>query len=187
MADVLTERVTGAPAAAPAAIELVVEITDRALFSVTQEPAHVEGYGWVPAGWLRRLLQDAEGDRVGIRRLFRPPGRMIKLESDKRQMTAGMRRVIALRDRVCRTPWCDAPIRHADHVVANAAGGESSTSNGQGLCEACNYAKQAPGWQANPGYDSEGSHIVEITTPTGHMYRSQAPPPVADNGLDPGA
>lgn len=80
---------------------------------------------------------------------------------------------IELRDQRCRTPWCDAPIRHADHVVAHDDGGPTSAANGQGLCESCNYAKEAFGWAARP-HPGPG-HEVETTTPTGHTYRSRAP------------
>jgi hypothetical protein len=51
--------------------------------------------------------------------------------------------------------------------------GETSRDNGQGLCEACNYAKEAPGWSATV-VDTE-PHTVEISTPTGQTHRSTAP------------
>jgi 5-methylcytosine-specific restriction endonuclease McrA len=82
-------------------------------------------------------------------------------------------RMIRLRDQRCRTRWCDAPIRQSDHIRAVAEGGETSQPNGQGLCEACNRAKQAPGWRARPSPDAR--HTVETTTPTGHSYVSTAP------------
>jgi hypothetical protein len=46
-----------------------------------------------------------------------------------------------------------------------------SAANAQGLCEACNYAKQAVGWRARPGPAGD----VETTLPTGHRYRTRAP------------
>lgn len=42
------------------------------------------------------------------------------------------------------------------------------------LCEACNHAKQAPGWRARPGPPG-GGHEIETMTPTGHRYQSRAP------------
>lgn len=113
--------------------------------------------------------------RVAVRRLFRGPGRMVRLEAAGRFMSAGLRHLIAIRDQMCRTPWCGAPIRQADHVRAHAAGGASSLLNGQGLCEACNYTKQQPGWQATPRQDPDRGHIVTLTTPTGHSYESTQP------------
>ncbi|MGI8701265.1 MAG: HNH endonuclease [Nocardioidaceae bacterium] len=83
--------------------------------------------------------------------------------------------MVEVRDEICRTPWCGAPIRHADHVVAVEAGGETSEPNGQGLCEACNHAKQAHRWRSRPGPGGAGES-VQITTPTGHAYISRPPP-----------
>ena len=81
-----------------------------------------------------------------------------------------------LRDQTCRTPWCDAPIRHHDHITARAAGGPTTGPNGQGLCEQCNYAKEAPGWRAHHINGPPGQrHTVETITPTGHRYHSVAP------------
>ncbi len=51
-------------------------------------------------------------------------------------------------------------------------------SNGQGLCEACNYAKEAPGWRTD--LITSDRHLVEITTPTGHRYRSSPSPQPGD-------
>jgi 5-methylcytosine-specific restriction endonuclease McrA len=73
-----------------------------------------------------------------------------------------------VRDRTCRTPWCDAPIRHVDHVEPAAAGDPTSAENAQGLCEACNYAKQAPGWAAatdTPDGAAGAGGAVETRTP----------------------
>jgi hypothetical protein len=61
-------------------------------------------------------------------------------------------------------------------VVPHAAGGPTSEANGQGLCERCNCAKQAPGWNtrtAPPGQPQR--HTVITTTPTGHTYTGVAP------------
>lgn len=43
---------------------------------------------------------------------------------------------------------------------------------GQGLCEACNHAKQQPGWRAAAVQDPVRGHVVTLTTPTGHRYES---------------
>jgi hypothetical protein len=62
-----------------------------------------------------------------------------------------------------------------DHVVDEADGGATSRHNGEGLCEACNYAKTAPGWRAMTALTAP--QTVWITTPTGHRYRSRPPDP----------
>ncbi len=56
MADALVERVTGRTSADDVDVEVQVVITDRALFAGDEAPAHVPGYGPVPAGWVRALL-----------------------------------------------------------------------------------------------------------------------------------
>ncbi|QTG83172.1 DUF222 domain-containing protein [Arthrobacter crystallopoietes] len=271
MADILVERVTGQPAQSPAKIEVQLVMTDRTLFQGDSEPAHLAGYGIVPAQWARDLLrtentdhENANGGEAGpaaagnpikgaangsggpvagsadagngtgvtgsgptgagepvpvtdaagangdtrtagntreagtapgppgsrrdpgdagdaaevevwVRRLYTAPGtgQLLGMDSRARLMPAGMQRVIQARDQLCRTPWCDAPIRHHDHVVPWRDAGDTSEVNGQGLCEACNLAKEADGWhaQAVPG----PRHTVETTTPTGHTYLSTAP------------
>ena len=125
----------------------------------------------------RDLVRDSDA-QVWLRRLFTRPadGALVAMESRRRLFPDGLRRFLVLRDQTCRTPWCGAPIRHGDHVIPVETGGETSAANGQGLCEACNQAKQAPGWRARPGPGGAG-HTVEITTPTGHTYTSRPPPP----------
>lgn len=87
---------------------------------------------------------------------------------------AGLRRFVQARDDTCRTPYCDAPIRHHDHIVAWQHGGPTSLSNASGLCESCNHTKESPGWHAEPRPGPR--HTLEIHTPTGHSYQSTAPP-----------
>lgn len=71
------------------------------------------------------------------------------MDSRARIFPQGLARFITTRDQRCRTPWCGAPVRHIDHVQSHAAGGGTSAGNGQGLCENCNYTKQAPGWSSH--------------------------------------
>jgi len=127
-----------------------------------------------PQETLQPRPREAELD-VWVRRLFTAPGtgQLIGMDSRARLMPTGLRRFIQARDAICRTPWCDAPIRHFDHIIAFNDGGETSAANGEGYCENCNLTKEANGWQAReiPGE----RHTVEITTPTGHTYTSSAP------------
>jgi hypothetical protein len=97
------------------------------------------------------------------------------MDARRRCFTPAQRRFVRLRDRTCRTPWCDAPIRHTDHVTAHDAGGATDIRNAAGLCEACNHAKQAPGWSARPS-PGDPTEIL-ITTPTRHQYASRPPDP----------
>ncbi|EMY34036.1 HNH nuclease [Arthrobacter crystallopoietes BAB-32] len=239
MADTLVERVTGKTAAQPANYEIQLVMTDRTLLQGATEPAHLTGYGIVPAQYARNLLRgtntttssqdpppaDAGAPVIGgpgtgsaapplamqdtapprplispapenppaapqeanrpdlpdtdfkvwVRRLFTAPGtgQLVGMDSRARLMPAGLRRFIQARDAICRTPWCDAPIRHFDHIIAFNDGGETSAANGEGYCENCNLTKEANGWQARE--IPADRHTVEITTPTGHTYTSTAP------------
>ncbi|MFJ4168938.1 HNH endonuclease [Paenarthrobacter sp. NPDC089714] len=120
---------------------------------------------------------------VYLRRLFAAPanGELVAMDSRARLFPGGMRRFIEARDALCRTPYCDAPIRHIDHIVPWHAGGPTTLRNGAGLCEQCNHTKENPGWTAKPPTSGQGAHhpclhTLEVTTPTGHTYRSKAPP-----------
>jgi hypothetical protein len=137
------------------------------------------GYGPVPAALAREWVF-APRDAVPrwLRRLYTAPGsgELIAMDSRRRLFTPGQRAFIAARDQVCRTPWCGAPIRQIDHIVAAGRGGPTAVANGQGLCQACDNAKQAPGWGAVPAPPGRaGPHTVTLTTPTGHRYVSRAP------------
>ena len=167
----------GRTPAVPVSLGLVM--SDSALLGTSDEPAHLDGYGPVPAELAREIVCDAltRDEQVWVRRLWTSPstGELVSMDSRQRVFPATLGRFVRLRDRVCRTPWCDAPIRHTDHPEEHSRGGPTSARNSQGLCEACNYAKQAHGWRARPAPDGTGSHVIETTLPTGHSYRSRAP------------
>ncbi len=176
MADTLVERVTGQQTAEKVPVEVQLVMPAETLLAGGDEPGDLAGAGPVPAGTARNLVADPDA-RVWLRRVYARPadGTLVAMDSRRRRFPKGLRRLIQVRDRTCRTPWCGAPIRHTDHVVPVAEGGKTSADNGQGLCEACNYTKQAPGWRSRPGPGGAGDR-VEITTPTGHTYPSHPPP-----------
>ncbi len=181
MADTAFERITGrsADVADPVAVELV--ITDETLLGGDDAPAAVSGYGPIPASVARGLVDRAvtdERSRCTLRRLYRHPksSQLVAMESRSRCFPKGLARFIHLRDQTCRTPYCDAPIRHRDHAQPYHRGGSTSADNGLGECERCNYVKESPGWHVTAGSDENGGHSAEFITPTRHRYRSTAPP-----------
>jgi hypothetical protein len=185
MADTLVERVTGRPAevAVPVAVNLVM--TDETLLGGATTPAHIPGYGPVPAAIACRLAGDAIADeqsKATLRRLYRHPdsGALVAMESRSRLFPKGLAQFIAFRDDTCRTPYCDARIRHTDHATPHARGGPTAAANGLGECEACNYAKEAPGWRVHTFDDDGQRHKAEYLTPTGARHQSQAPPLLND-------
>ncbi len=175
MADLLVQRVTGQAVAAGTPVEINLVMTDHSLLDSDHEPAHLDGFGPIPASLARDLVSDA--DRAWVRRLFTRPddGALVAMDSRRRLFDGGLRKFLVLRDQTCRNPWCDAPVRHADHITRASEGGPTNADEGQGLCEACNYLKEAPGWAARriPG----ARHPVETTTPTGHTHVTHAPDP----------
>ena len=182
-------------------ISLELIMTDRALFSSTNDPAVLLGYEPIPAPLAREMIlgsknnRDAANDandgdgsggardrfrpRVWLKRLFTHPesNALLAMDSRARLFPEGMKEFLRVRDQHCQTPYCDAPIREYDHIKAYAAGGPTTLENGQSLCTACNQAKEAPGWSSHHhNQPHTGQPHTEINTPTGHHYISTAPP-----------
>ncbi|MHA0287940.1 HNH endonuclease [Mycobacterium sp. C3-094] len=180
MTDTLYQRVTARPAETPVPIAVNLVMADTTLFGDDDSPGWVDGYGPVPAAVVRDLVSDAVADETAkatLRRLYRHPtsGQLVAMESRARSFPTGLAAFIGLRDQTCRTPYCDAPIRHHDHATPARHSGPTSALNGLGACEACNYAKEAPGWTVTT-HDTDGRHTADYTTPTGATYQSAAPP-----------
>jgi hypothetical protein len=177
MADTLVERITGQSEASGTPVEIELVMTQRTLLEGDGEPAHLVGYGTVPAEAARDLVRHA--DHAWVRRLFTHPesGALVATDSRRRRFAGQLRHQLVLSNDTCATPWCDAPVRHADHRKPVRDGGATSVDNGAGLCEACNYAKELPGWTAVVLRRSDGSKVLDLTSPTGHRARSRAPDP----------
>lgn len=179
MADVLFERVTGRVAADGPVIRVNLVMPDTALLGNTDEPAYIEDYGPIPAEVARQMVATAAAAETGVelRKLYAKPksGALVAMESVSRLFPKALAALIRLRDLTCRTAYCDAPIRHIDHIAPHAHGGRTTEVNGQGLCEQCNHAKQAPGWRSDAKHSAGERHWVLTTTPTGHQHRSTAP------------
>lgn len=159
-------------------VQLVLDATTLLGADATAAPVHLVGHGPLPHGIVADLLADPEA-QVLIRRLFAHPtdGTLVAMDSRGIVFTSRLRRLLFARDgETCRTPWCDAPVRHGDHVTPRARGGTTTLDGGQGLCEACNYAKEAPGWRHHTRSQWPARHHVQVTTPTGHTHDSHAPP-----------
>jgi hypothetical protein len=159
MADTLVERLTGTAAAvrigdgggslevqpgtesasAPEVVEVHLVMTDAALFTGDTDPAFLiddaasgsnPAADLIPAQAARELVRHA--GTVFLRRLYTEPrsGQLVAMESGRRCFDGNLRRLLIRRDGTCRTPWCDAPIRHVDHVLDHASGGPTSLDNG---------------------------------------------------------
>ena len=177
MADTLVERLTGQATATGTPVEIELVMTDRALLEGSQEPAHLVGYGSIPADHGRTLVRDAES--AWVRRLYTHPesGALVAMDSRRRLFGGQLRHQLVLTSDLCRTPGCDAPVRHADHARPVRAGGKTTVGNGVGLCEGCNYTKDLPGWQVTLIVKTDGTSVLDVLSPTGHRHRSRAPSP----------
>jgi hypothetical protein len=182
LADTLVDRLTGrqATTATPIAVNLV--LSDYTLLGGDDHPATLAGYGPIPAAVARGMVAAAVCDprsKATLRRLYARPdtGALVAMESRSRRFPQGLATFIDLRDQRCRTPYCDAAIRHRDHATPYASGGHTCAANGLGLCESCNYTKETPGWQVTTTTEKRSArHRADFTTPTGAHYHSTAPP-----------
>lgn len=181
-ADTLVARLTGRDPvtdATPVRVELVIGV--ESLVGDGTEPGLVLGEGFLPAALCTDLVRRASAAaKASLRRLFASPTdrALVAMESTSRRFDGALAELLELRDQgICRTPWCDAAVRHHDHVVPAARGGATSAANGQGLCERCNYLKESPGWSSWTSHPP-GSELHEVRTATEHLRftRSTAPP-----------
>lgn len=179
MADLAFARITGRESVAGQPVAVTLTISDRVLLGGHAGTAHLTDGGIIPGEIARGIIGKAAGAGLAwVRRLYIRPaeGAVVGMDSRARCFPKGLADLIGARDRYCRTPYCDAPIAHNDHVDGHAAGGATTLANGQGLCVACNHAKEALGWAHRVVPDRSGRHTVETVTPAGRSYRSTAPP-----------
>ncbi|HMM96748.1 DUF222 domain-containing protein [Phycicoccus sp.] len=181
-ADVALRLMAGLAPGQVQPVEVQLVMTDRALLGTgdpdrsVDEPARVPGHGSVPAPVARAWIEGAGPASVWLRRLYTSPdGRdLVAMDSRRRPFAGGLRRVLVLRDDVCTTPFCGSAIVHADHAHPARDGGPTSVWNGNGKCARCNLVKEGPGWRVTVARGSP--HGTVTRTPTGHTYRSLAPP-----------
>ena len=150
-------------------------MTDRTLADADSEPAHLVGYGPIPAPVARDLVTADQQTQVWVRRVYTDPntGDLASTDARRRDFPHVARMFLTARDQTCRTPFCGAPIRHADHALAVGKGGVTDLRNGNGRCEACNLTKDLAGWST----EIQGDGTIVTTTPTGHRHTSRPPQP----------
>lgn len=177
----------------------------------------VDGYGPIPAVLARAVIAGAP-DLLGhapadldsatrwLRRVFVDPvtGQPVAVDGRRRRFDGVLRTLIQVRDRVCRVPYCDAPISDIDHIHRHTDGGLTSVDNGVGVCRRFNQIKETPGWSTTvihnqpdtsppgtrqpgtrqpgtrqPGTGSPGTrppgHAPGVTAPHGHTMAITTP------------
>ena len=162
----------------PVSLMINVAVSDSALLGDDDGSGWVEHYGPVPGDLLREwIAANAEaGVDQWVRRLYVSPetGELVAMDSRARLFDGRGGEFLRLRDQRCRTPYCDAPIRHLDHAEDHARGGPTRRRQRTGSLRSLQLR------QAGDGLDRSGSvpgprHVVETVTPTGHAYTSTAP------------
>jgi hypothetical protein len=177
MADLFVQRLTGQATAEAVPVEIGLVMTPDTLLGTSDRPARTDDGTVVPAQTARDLARRPDAPRW-VRRIFTDAvtGVVTQVDPRRRRLTAHDGLVVDLRDQTCRHPGCDSAIADRDHVVRHADDGPSTRANAQGLCEGHNLVKEMPGWHARVTDARPGRHTVVTTTPTGHTYRSHAPP-----------
>ena len=103
-------------------------------------------------------------------------GPIVGGDPSRRCFDGWLAKLVRLRDQTCRDPFCDARIRHIDHITRYSDGARTTYINGRGECERGNLVREMPGWRImllECGFHG-GPHAIMITTPIGHHYRSRA-------------
>jgi hypothetical protein len=139
MADTLVERLTGQAHAEDVDVEIQIVVAVESLLDPDSPlPAEIPGHGPVPVD----LLATGEG-RKAWRRLITRDGIVIGGDSTQRAFTGVLASLIKTRDGGrCTAPYCDAPIRHIDHIWRWRHGGRTEFDNGRGLCAFHNHLRE---------------------------------------------
>ena len=151
MADTLVERVTGQARAADVNVEVGIVLPVDALTrprcgrgrrghraTARSRPGSPDG-----------LLADTRGQPLVAAAVHRTHRRSWSAPTPAAAAFDGvLAHLIRVRDGGrCRDPFCDAPIRHLDHIRPHRAGGPTSLANGRGVCARGNYVREMPGWR----------------------------------------
>jgi hypothetical protein len=184
-ADVLSDLLlAGTPALDPTAtgdgdgtlgaIRAHVQVAVSALTLIGRDdgPADLAGRSPIDSATARELA----GNATSWDRLLTHPVTGTVLECDTYRPTAAMARLLRARDRHCRFPGCRQPaIRcELDHTVAASAGGPTHVCNLANLCKRHHDVKHHTRWHVR---QLPGGRLV-WTSPTGRIYRDDAPPPL---------
>jgi hypothetical protein len=141
--------------------------------------AEVVGHGHIPAPLALEVLAGSRGRRWWRQLFTTSHGGLVGGDPTRRRFDGALAALIGYRDSGrCREPFCAAPGRDIDHIVAYRAGGPTSFTNGRTTCVRSNQVREMPGWDVQLVHDGSGEqpHTVATTTPTGHTYTSRAGP-----------
>ncbi|KXZ60600.1 hypothetical protein Mlaev_01386 [Microbacterium laevaniformans] len=186
-ADVLSDLLlTGAPALDPTAYgdgpgtlgairaQVQVIVPALTLLGADEGPVDLVGRAPIDAATARCLAAETHS----LARVLTDPVDGTVIAVDRYRTAGPQRRFLRARDQHCRFPGCRrAAIRcEIDHTIDHARGGPTALWNLAHLCQRHHSMKQFTAWRVrqHPG------GVLEWTSPTGRLYREDAPvPPVA--------
>ncbi len=186
-ADVLSDLLlTGAPALDPTACDdgpgtlgairaqVQVIVPALTLLGADEGPVDLVGRAPIDAATARCLAAETHS----LARVLTDPVDGTVIAVDRYRTGGPQRRFLRARDQHCRFPGCRrAAIRcEIDHTIDHARGGPTALWNLAHLCQRHHSMKQFTAWRVrqHPG------GVLEWTSPTGRLYREDAPvPPVA--------
>lgn len=180
LADSLVALVTGTATAQRPPVDVRVNLMVPIDALTGDAPGYLQGYGTI-SGRLARDLISRCADEHGpaIRRIFTTPDyqELVGMESTSRTYTGLLREFIQLRDQRCRTPFCESPIKHIDHIRPATTGGPTSAGNGRGTCERCNHDKEHPDYQVTGDAHHTLSTVGGVTVPSQPPTPPSSSPP----------
>ncbi|WP_166788631.1 HNH endonuclease signature motif containing protein [Cryobacterium sp. HLT2-28] len=188
--DLLIDGVTPAGLAKGIRATVHVTVPVLTLMGLSEEPAHLAGYGPIDPETARRL---AAGAPSFTRLLTHPEtGVVLSVGRDRYKVPKDLKRYVQLRDETCRFPGCNRPAHECDldHTLDWQFQGCTEHENLASVCAGDHGLKSETGWTAKqlPG------GVIEWTSPTGRHFRTEpavdirpspprrvpAPPPPVD-------
>ncbi|WP_199424425.1 HNH endonuclease signature motif containing protein [Actinotalea solisilvae] len=156
---------------------LVLTATALAVAGLSDTPAHLEGYGPVPAQLARRIAAGATWEPLLVDARTGAP---LARSTRRYAPTQALRDAVALRDRTCTFPGCRIPARRCDvdHVEAFdpiAERDQTCPDNLHALCRHHHRLKTHQDWSP---LRTPAGHTV-WRSPAGRTYRRppEHPPP----------
>ncbi|WP_166789756.1 HNH endonuclease signature motif containing protein [Cryobacterium fucosi] len=169
LGDLLIDGVTPAGIAKGIRATVNVTVPVLTLMGLSEEPAHLEGYGPIDPETARRL---AAGAPSFTRLLTHPEtGVVLSVGRDQYKVPNDLKRHVHLRDETCRFPGCNRPADECDldHTLDWQFQGHTAHDNLASVCAGDHALKSETGWTAKqlPG------GVIEWTSPTGRPFRTE--------------
>lgn len=158
-----------------------VTVALSTLTGADEQPAHLDGYGAIPAELARRMAADPTGT---WRRLVTDPvGRLLDYGRTTYRPPADLTDFVIARDRTCQAPGCHRAAQRTelDHVLDWARGGTTCPDNLAPACPRHHHLKHDTPWRAERAEDGG----MTWTSPTGRRHHRPAEPLPIDHTSDP--